>query len=217
MHRQRYEARGVWTVSEHERFIEAMAMYPSGPWKTITEHVGTRSIKQVQTHAQKYQQKLMRHQRGLRKRKTRVKRPEHRVDEDTLDQFTHRCIVRYAQKAAVQAVMPGDSPSEVSTTYDFNLIGMTPDEWELLTSDISTDTEFMKLLEDADVQGSDEPTVDEILYPFGNEWNEWQFEELLQPEERMELQQSGYLDGAMLGDDDDDAEGKDVSILPVSL
>jgi SHAQKYF class myb-like DNA-binding protein len=94
------EVRGVWSVPEHERFIEAMALYPRGPWKQITDHVGTRSIKQVQTHAQKYQQKLMRHQRGLRKRKTKLTRPEHRVDAPTLGQFTHKCIVRYAQRVS---------------------------------------------------------------------------------------------------------------------
>jgi SHAQKYF class myb-like DNA-binding protein len=83
----RPEARGLWSTSEHERFLEAIALYPQGPWQLITAHVGTRSAKQVQTHAQKYQHKLMRHQRGLRKWKTRSKRPEHRVDTTTADQL----------------------------------------------------------------------------------------------------------------------------------
>jgi SHAQKYF class myb-like DNA-binding protein len=74
-------ARGIWSELEHERFLEAMKAYPLGPWRTIADHVGTRSIKQVQTHAQKYQQKVARRQRGLRKQKKRVARPEHRVDQ----------------------------------------------------------------------------------------------------------------------------------------
>jgi SHAQKYF class myb-like DNA-binding protein len=94
------EVRGVWSTSEHERFLEALAMYPQGPWPLITAHIGTRSAKQVQTHAQKYQHKLMRHQRGLRKWKTKSKRPEHRVDTTTADQLmnTRRCISRPSQR-----------------------------------------------------------------------------------------------------------------------
>ncbi|KAJ0403168.1 hypothetical protein P43SY_005162 [Pythium insidiosum] len=76
-------ARGIWSTEEHERFLDAMKMYPQGPWRLIAEHIGTRSIKQVQTHAQKYQQKVFRQQRGLRKKKKRVARPEHRVDTST--------------------------------------------------------------------------------------------------------------------------------------
>jgi hypothetical protein len=41
----------------------------------------------VQTHAQKYQHKLMRHQRGLRKWKTKSEYPEHRVDTATAEQI----------------------------------------------------------------------------------------------------------------------------------
>ncbi|GMF58060.1 unnamed protein product [Phytophthora fragariaefolia] len=35
-------------------------MYPSGPWKVIANHVGTRSTRQAMTHAQKYRQKIER-------------------------------------------------------------------------------------------------------------------------------------------------------------
>ncbi|KAJ0398794.1 hypothetical protein P43SY_007407 [Pythium insidiosum] len=115
---------GVWSPSEHERFLEAMTMYPRGPWRLITEHVGTRSIKQVQTHAQKYQQKLLRHQRGLRKRKTKVTRPEHRVDRSTVDQFTSGCIVR--QQFKPTAVSPR-SPSSVSLHDDVDSDDMMTD------------------------------------------------------------------------------------------
>ncbi|RLN88060.1 hypothetical protein BBJ28_00003624 [Nothophytophthora sp. Chile5] len=57
-----------------------MKMFPTGPWRSIAAYIGTRSIKQVQTHAQKYQQKINRRQRGLRKQKKKFVRPEHRVD-----------------------------------------------------------------------------------------------------------------------------------------
>ncbi|KAL4172606.1 hypothetical protein KRP22_007770 [Phytophthora ramorum] len=50
----------LWTSEEHERFLEALEMYPSGPWKLIANHVGTRSTRQAMTHAQKYRQKIER-------------------------------------------------------------------------------------------------------------------------------------------------------------
>lgn len=42
---------GVWTQDEHDKFLEALRQYPQGPWKSITEFIGTRSVRQVQTHA----------------------------------------------------------------------------------------------------------------------------------------------------------------------
>ncbi|KAJ0402485.1 hypothetical protein P43SY_003417 [Pythium insidiosum] len=56
----------AWTAEEHERFLEALQLYPSGPWEAIAEHVGTKNSRQTMTHAQKYRQKFERRQRGLR-------------------------------------------------------------------------------------------------------------------------------------------------------
>lgn len=60
------EGQGVWTKTEHERFLEARRVYPNGPWKLVAEYIGTRSTRQTMTHAQKYRQKLERRMRGLR-------------------------------------------------------------------------------------------------------------------------------------------------------
>ncbi|OQR85828.1 hypothetical protein ACHHYP_11309 [Achlya hypogyna] len=60
------EGKGTWTPDEHERFLTAMQLYPNGPWKAIARCIKTRTVRQTQTHAQKYREKLARHQRGLR-------------------------------------------------------------------------------------------------------------------------------------------------------
>jgi SHAQKYF class myb-like DNA-binding protein len=75
---------GVWSSDEHDRFLEALKKYPQGPWKAITEFVGTRSVRQVQTHAQKYQEKVSRRLHGMQTGKAIRLRREHRIDHDVL-------------------------------------------------------------------------------------------------------------------------------------
>ncbi|KAG6583194.1 putative myb-like DNA-binding protein [Phytophthora cinnamomi] len=75
---------GVWSSEEHDRFLEALKRYPQGPWKAITEYVGTRSVRQVQTHAQKYQEKVSRRLHGMQTGKAIRLRREHRIDHDIL-------------------------------------------------------------------------------------------------------------------------------------
>jgi hypothetical protein len=57
---------GVWTEDESKRFRVAMDMFPDGPWSAIANHVGTRTVRQTMTHAQKCRQRLERHARGLK-------------------------------------------------------------------------------------------------------------------------------------------------------
>lgn len=62
------KASGTWTKAEHDRFLKATEMYPKGPWKAIAAMIGTRTVRQTQTHAQKYREKMARRMRGLRNR-----------------------------------------------------------------------------------------------------------------------------------------------------
>lgn len=73
--------RGVWSEEEHDKFLAALKVYPKGPWKLIAVEVGTRSSRQVQTHAQKYYEKVARRVRGLRKDRKKVVRLEHRLGD----------------------------------------------------------------------------------------------------------------------------------------
>uniref|UniRef100_K3WD11 Uncharacterized protein n=1 Tax=Globisporangium ultimum (strain ATCC 200006 / CBS 805.95 / DAOM BR144) TaxID=431595 RepID=K3WD11_GLOUD len=56
----------AWTREEHERFLEGLELFPSGPWKEVAAYVGTRTTRQTMTHAQKYREKIARRKRGLR-------------------------------------------------------------------------------------------------------------------------------------------------------
>ncbi|KAF4132954.1 Myb-like DNA-binding domain [Phytophthora infestans] len=43
---------GTWSRDEHERYCEALGMYRYGSWKQIADHVGSRTERQVLSHAQ---------------------------------------------------------------------------------------------------------------------------------------------------------------------
>lgn len=58
-------ARGAWSDEEHRRFLDAMEQFPKGPWKAIAELVGSRSVRQVQTHAQQHHEKIARQLLGF--------------------------------------------------------------------------------------------------------------------------------------------------------
>ncbi|CEG35443.1 myb-like dna-binding [Plasmopara halstedii] len=69
------KASGTWTKDEHDRFLRAMETFPKGPWKVIAEMVATRTVRQTQTHAQKYREKIARRMRGLRNRNGTLQTP----------------------------------------------------------------------------------------------------------------------------------------------
>ncbi|KAG7391623.1 hypothetical protein PHYPSEUDO_004125 [Phytophthora pseudosyringae] len=77
------EGEGVWTAGEHARFLEAVGLYPHGPWKLVAAHIGTRSTRQAMTHAQKVRQKLERRRRGLRS--SHPKRPKAQPPSEALE------------------------------------------------------------------------------------------------------------------------------------
>lgn len=52
---------GRWSDEEHEVFLQGLEKYGK-QWKTIAQMIGTRTVVQVRTHAQKYFQKMERKQ-----------------------------------------------------------------------------------------------------------------------------------------------------------
>ncbi|ETK96785.1 hypothetical protein F441_00611 [Phytophthora nicotianae CJ01A1] len=78
---------GVWSREEHTKFLEAIKVYTNGPWKLVAAYVGTRTVRQTMTHAQKYRQKAARRLRGLRTKQALMRMHfGHYVSEETLVQ-----------------------------------------------------------------------------------------------------------------------------------
>jgi SHAQKYF class myb-like DNA-binding protein len=121
---------GVWSADEHDRFLEALKKFPQGPWKAITEFVGTRSVRQVQTHAQKYQEKVSRRLHGMQTGKAVRLRREHRIDHDVLSLVTlisphggearrkHARRALDGSKARSPVARPAEVPVEVAVVKD---------------------------------------------------------------------------------------------------
>lgn len=112
----RHIERGLWSGEEHDRFLDGLKLYPRGPWKKIASHVGTRSPRQVQTHAQKYYEKVGRRLRGLRKDRKKLVRPEHRLDEDMVQlcRLAKQDGGHVAPQLADRLRAPLSSPSKLS-------------------------------------------------------------------------------------------------------
>ncbi|KAK9825547.1 hypothetical protein WJX74_005454 [Apatococcus lobatus] len=51
------KSREKWSTEEHQRFVEAVDRFGRN-WSAIVDHIGTRSVAQVRSHAQKYFLKL---------------------------------------------------------------------------------------------------------------------------------------------------------------
>ncbi|POM64177.1 Hypothetical protein PHPALM_20330 [Phytophthora palmivora] len=54
------QKRGPWSSDEHERYCTGLEMFRYGSWKRIAEYVGTRTERQVQSHAQSIRAKRKR-------------------------------------------------------------------------------------------------------------------------------------------------------------
>ena len=53
-----------WTRKEHQLFLECLKFRPEISWIQVAEKIGTRSPRQVRTHAQKHFQKVERQKRN---------------------------------------------------------------------------------------------------------------------------------------------------------
>ncbi|KAG6616574.1 Myb domain-contaning protein [Phytophthora cinnamomi] len=101
-------SRMLWTTDEHDRFLEALELYPSGPWRVIADHVGTRTTRQTMTHAQKYRQKIER-------RKQKERRGS--IDSAHSESSLLNTVDGTGQTRAASMTEPVDAPPDDATEH----------------------------------------------------------------------------------------------------
>ncbi|KAE8973827.1 hypothetical protein PR003_g27108 [Phytophthora rubi] len=104
-------SRMLWTTDEHDRFLEALELYPSGPWKTIADHIGTRNARQTMTHAQKYREKIERRKQKQHRRSIyRLKAaPETSRNEEPVTKLLDDAV----EHAVLMEFLDNFQPSEI--------------------------------------------------------------------------------------------------------
>ncbi|CAI5730409.1 unnamed protein product [Peronospora destructor] len=145
----------AWTAEEHNRFLRGLELFPSGPWKEIAAHVGSRTTRQTMTHAQKYREKIARRKRGLRSsaKNTRSLKRRRNQNHKTADDTASPCSVAMPSLSTRkgvdfhQCLVPGPSQyqfcdidlvpeieiSNFATTLgDFDLLPMSKEEIDFI-------------------------------------------------------------------------------------
>lgn len=144
---------GIWSEEEHDRFLIAIRQYPNGPWTAIAEAVGTRSVRQVQTHTQKYYEKIVRRMRGARKERKTWARLEHRIEDDILE-FCKIMNGSRSIRSAAAAVKRSPGSSRPAS----------PIKEEILEDDVKIKQEEVNLLDAAgfDDEDDDGDSLDQL-------------------------------------------------------
>lgn len=95
---QRIEGTGHWTDKEHQKFLDALDVYGKN-WKLIQQHVGSRSVAQTRSHAQKYFNKLKGDDKGASKQRLvahRSRRESKEIREEKPKKEKTRKKLQYA-------------------------------------------------------------------------------------------------------------------------
>nr|CCA23674.1 myblike DNAbinding protein putative [Albugo laibachii Nc14]CCA25335.1 myblike DNAbinding protein putative [Albugo laibachii Nc14] len=128
----------MWTQDEHEKFLEAMEKYPTGPWKVIAAHIGTKTTRQTMTHAQKYRQKISRWRRGLRHkgRKQTHDGMQHEYTDEQSPEHSDRSMSHYGQNTQIhpedQTVQDRCKLSELAELASFEMLKTCNSENEIV-------------------------------------------------------------------------------------
>lgn len=110
-----------WSQEEHEKFLDALAQFPYGPWRVIADHIGTRTARQAMSHAQKYRQKITRRKRDAAKHNVAnvVQRAERHLKEPSEAAAVEQQVPVPTAKPAVDPVGP-----PAATRYELPSLSM---------------------------------------------------------------------------------------------
>ncbi|KAL0041947.1 hypothetical protein WJX79_010009 [Trebouxia sp. C0005] len=110
-----------WTDSEHELFLEALKLYGRA-WRSIQEHIGSKTTVQIRSHAQKFFTKLdkqRRPQRAAAEEEIRVPPPRQKIKARAESVGVAAQVIQAAGKE-VQAQLQASPPK------GFPFFGMAP-------------------------------------------------------------------------------------------
>lgn len=162
----------AWTAVEHNRFLEGLELFPSGPWKEIAAHVGSRTTRQTMTHAQKYREKIARRKRGLRssvketrslkRRRDHQQQQKHKHSRKTVGDAASPCSIAGPSVSARRGV----DPMDFHGCFVPGGPGMVPSQCQFFGMNPVPETEFSNfaaLLSDFDPLPMSEEEIDIIL------------------------------------------------------
>ncbi|KYQ96936.1 myb domain-containing protein [Tieghemostelium lacteum] len=116
-----------WTEDEHQKFLEALTLYDRD-WKKIESFVGTKTVIQIRSHAQKYFLKIQRNNTGERippprpKRKSIQPYPQKQkigeslgglgvIIPDSLSNNPYISSAAFANWMSIKGLMPSSNPN----------------------------------------------------------------------------------------------------------
>ncbi|KAG1703879.1 hypothetical protein DVH05_006886 [Phytophthora capsici] len=150
---------GPWTKEEHERYCDALEMYRYGSWKLIADYVGTRTDRQVMSHAQSIRAKRKRTEK--REEQQRMTKNEQRGEPTKLAKTTAGGRVNSlagittpttdtpSQEARHSLELPDETAKGLSSTkaseaFDSPLCSPPPD---FLIGSFLSDEDFFELID----------------------------------------------------------------------
>lgn len=131
--------RESWSPEEHRRFVEGVRLYKRD-WKAIEKHVGTKSVIQIRSHAQKYFMKLQKSNPEVSIPPARPKRPSPKMLKKMQMQAQHvkqkeQQVIHSKVVLKVQEIpLPSNAPSP--------LHGSKPEKKEPVMKDLEVGSQF---------------------------------------------------------------------------
>ncbi|DAZ94023.1 TPA: hypothetical protein N0F65_001634 [Lagenidium giganteum] len=97
-----------WTTDEHDRFMKALELYPSGPWRRVADYVGSKNERQTISHAQKCRQKLNRRLTPKSKRPTAGQAQDSKMKATPRPQSQAAPVLSSSQTTLVNTASEGE-------------------------------------------------------------------------------------------------------------